>query len=309
MSVCAISTCWRARKISDPGRLVSAMRETGLNTFELEFRIRAEVFREIKKNHKNWGIEISSLHAVCPAPPGRKRGAENFQISDTDEEKRRRGVKDVVETMRNGADMGAKAVVVHCGRVPMEEPIYKMMELYDDGKIKSPEAEDKLREITLAREAAGKRSFDSLLKSLDEINEEAEKLQINVGLENRYYFAELPNIHEFGIIFNLFKGGKLRYWHDTGHAHVNETLFCVPHKLLLKKFSRQLAGVHLHDVTGYTDHQAPGGGEVDFDMVNSYLHDETIRVMEPNQFQDIASVKRGIEFLRAKGIFNDADIK
>lgn len=303
MSVCAISTCWRARKIPDPKRLVEAMKETGLNTLELEFRIRAETFWEIKKNRKNWGIKISSLHAVCPAPPDGKRVV---QISDTGEEKRRRAVKDIVETMRNGAEMEAGAVIIHCGRVPMEEPIYKMMELYDGGKIKSSEAKVALREITRAREEAGQKSFDSLLKSLDEINSEAEKLRINVGLENRYYFAELPNIHEFGIIFNLFKGGRLRYWHDTGHAQVNETLFGVSHESLLKKFSTRLAGVHLHDVTGYTDHQAPGGGEVDFDMVNSYLRRETIRVMEPNHLQEPTAVKRGIAFLRGKGIFEGA---
>lgn len=303
MSVCAISTCWRARKISDPRRLVETMKETGLNTFELEFRISAETFWEIKKNREDWGINISSLHAVCPAPPDRKRGAEKFQISDPDEEKRLCGVKNIVETMQNGADMEAKAIVIHCGRVPMEEPAYKMMELYNSGEIRSSYAETTLREITLARETAGKRSFDSLLRSLDEINGEAERLHINVGLENRYYFAELPNIKEFGVIFNLFKGGRLRYWHDTGHAHVSETLFSVSHELMLKTFSPQLAGVHLHDVNGYTDHQAPGGGDVDFDMVKSYLGRETIRVMEPNHFQELAAVKRGIEFLRAKGIF------
>jgi hypothetical protein len=60
----------------------------------------------------------------------------------------------------------------------------------------------------------------------------------------------------------------------------------------------------LHDVlNGYNDHNAPGCGTVDFDMVKSYLKPETIRVMELNQKVNSADAKQGIAFLKDKGIF------
>tara|TARA_B100000315_G_scaffold35543_1_gene30191 strand:+ start:3473 stop:4480 length:1008 start_codon:yes stop_codon:yes gene_type:complete len=335
MSICAISTCWRAGLTNDAKELIETMKETGISSLELEFRISSETFEEIKKNFTAWGIKIVSLHAVCPSPQGRIRGAEQYLISDIEEENRVRGVDQVKQTLRNVADVGAQAIIVHCGRVPEDEPINIMKQFYDDGKIQSKEAEISLQEISQNRTAKKGKNFEALLKSLDEINAEAEKFDINVGLENRYYFFEFPDMNELKTIFSRFKGGKLAYWHDTGHAQVNETLFgisqrgqgpepngaaapvtnknfaektkfrkLISQENLLKTFHDHLIGIHLHDVlNGYTDHNAPGCGTVDFDMVKSYLKPETIRVMEINQEVSPADAKKGIAFLRDKGIF------
>ena len=287
----------------DARRMIDAVKETGIDCVELDFRISREMFNEILKNREAWSFSVSSLHAVCPAGEGARRGAEKHLISDVDEQTRGQGVKDVVETMHNAADLGATAIVVHSGRAPMEEPIYRMMKLYDEGQIDTPHAASALNELRLARLSASRKNFDSLLKSLDEINSAAVKIGIDIGLENRYYFAEYPNLEEFGIIFNLFGGGRLRYWHDTGHAHVQELLFGLPQRLMLETFQSELAGIHLHDVNGYTDHDEPGSGEVDFDMVSSCLNPETIRVMELNPRVDPEGARRGLAFLRKKGIF------
>tara|TARA_B100000959_G_scaffold278983_1_gene338360 strand:- start:4222 stop:5178 length:957 start_codon:yes stop_codon:yes gene_type:complete len=318
MSICAVSTCWRAGQTRDAKELIEKMKETGISLLELEFRISRGTFEEIKKNCTAWGIKIISMHAVCPSPQDRVRGAEKYLISDTEEENRVRGVDHVKQTLRNAADVGAQAIILHCGRIPLDEPINIMKTFYDEEKIQSKEAEKSLQEISQNRTANKGKNFDALLKSLGEINAEAEKLGINVGLENRYYFFEFPDMNELKTIFRRFNGSKLGYWHDTGHAQVNETLFGISqsgrattkfrklltHEMLLKTFHNHLIGVHLHDVqNGYNDHNAPGCGTVDFDMVKSYLKPETIRVMEINQKVSPADVKQGIAFLKDKGIF------
>ncbi len=304
MSICAVSTCWRAGQTRDAKELIEKMKETGISLLELEFRIFSETFEEIKKNCTAWGIKIISMHAVCPSPQDKVRGAEKYLISDTEEEKRVRGVDHVKQTLRNAADIGARAIILHCGRIPLDEPINIMKTFYDEEKIQSKEAEKSLQEISQNHAANKGKNFDALLKSLDEINAEAEKLGIDVGLENRYYFFEFPDMNELKTIFSLFDGSKLGYWHDTGHAQVNETLFGISQEMLLKTFHNRLIGVHLHDVlNGYNDHNAPGCGTVDFDMVKSYLKPETIRVMEINQKVSPADAKNGITFLKDKGIF------
>ncbi len=304
MSICAVSTCWRAGQTHDAKELIEKMKETGISLLELEFRISRGTFEEIKKNCTAWGIKIISMHAVCPSPQDKVRGAEKYLISDTEEEKRVRGVDHVKQTLRNAADIGARAIILHCGRIPLDEPINIMKTFYDEEKIQSKEAEKSLQEISQNHAANKGKNFDALLKSLDEINAEAEKLGIDVGLENRYYFFEFPDMNELKTIFSLFDGSKLGYWHDTGHAQVNETLFGISQEMLLKTFHNRLIGVHLHDVlNGYNDHNAPGCGTVDFDMVKSYLKPETIRVMEINQKVSPADAKNGITFLKDKGIF------
>lgn len=304
MNICAISTSWRAGQINNAKELVNAMKETGLSSLELEFRITSESFEKIKKNYNAWGVKIVSLHAVCPSPPGRKRGAEHFFISDEDEKNRAHGIDHIKQTLRNASEIGAQAVIIHCGRVPVDEPIDIMKKFYADGNINSKEAKKALQTISCIRREHKEKSFQSLLKSLDEINTEAEKLGIDVGLENRYYFCEFPNMEELKIILNRFNGSKFGYWHDTGHAHVNEVLFGVSHKTLMETFRDRLIGAHFHDVlNGYSDHNEPGCGMVDFDMIKSYLKPNTIRVLEINQRVNLAGAKQGIAFLKGKGIF------
>ncbi len=305
MPTCSFSTSWLSRNSRDARQIVEAIKKTGVDTIELDFRISRETYDDISKNLDAWAVSVSSLHAVCPAFEEKKRGAEKFLISDPDEENRRLGVKHVAATIQNAVELGARAVVVHCGGADMKEPIHEMMKLYDNGAIGTEHAEAVLNRYKMDRLAAGRKNFDRLLKSLDEINEVAEKSGIDIGLENRYYFCEYPNLEEFGIIFNLFDGGRLRYWHDTGHAHVHEILFAVPQRLMLETFSGSLLGIHLHDVKdGYTDHNEPGCGGVDFDMIRSHLSRDVIRVMEIHPRVPPENAKRGVAFLKTKGIFD-----
>ena len=305
MPTCSFSTSWLSRNSDDARQMVETIKKTGVDTVELDFRISRDIYNEISKNLDAWSLSVSSLHAVCPALEAKQRGAEKFLISDSDEGNRRLGVKQISETIQNAVELGARAIVVHCGRAEMKEPIYEMMKLYDGGGIETEQAEAMLNEFKIDRLAASRKNFDQLLKSLDEINKVAGDAGIYIGLENRYYFAEYPNLEELGIILNRFGGGRLRYWHDTGHAHINEILFAVPQRLMLETFSDSLLGVHLHDVKdGYTDHNEPGCGSVDFDMVNSYLTPNVIRVMEINPRVSPENAKLGVEYLKAKNIFD-----
>lgn len=306
MSVCSISTCWRAEEITDPRTLVDAMKETGINTLELEFRLGAPAFDVIKNNKEAWGIRISSLHAVCPSAAGRGRGAEEFLISDLDEDHRRKGVRDVIETIRHAAEIEAGAVVLHSGAITEDADWqWTMMRFCDEGKLDRAEAEAAREALLIKRVAAARKPFGQTLKSLDAINEAAVKAGVKVGLENRYYFREFPLFEEFGVIFNRFDGGNLYYWHDVGHAHAIETLFGIPHRKMLETFGHHLIGIHLHDVVGgYTDHNEPGCGGVDWDMVKEFLKPETIRVMEINRRVPLERALAGIAFLRQKGIFD-----
>ncbi|MBI5638212.1 MAG: TIM barrel protein [Nitrospinae bacterium] len=306
MSLCAISTCWRSEELTDPPALIAAMKETGMNALELEFRVGAPLFEAIEKNREAWGIRVSSLHAVCPSAPGRGKGAEEFLISDLDDEQRKRGVRDVIETLRRAAGIGAGAVVLHCGAISEELNAHKtMMRFCDEGKLDGPEAEAAREALLVKRVAAARRPFAQTLKSLDAINGAAVKAGVKVGLENRYYFGEFPLFEEFGVIFNMFDGGNLHYWHDTGHAHTLQTLFGIPHRKMLETFGSRLVGMHLHDVVnGYTDHNEPGCGAVDWDMVKGFLKPDTIRVMEINRRIPLDRALQGAAFLRAKGIFD-----
>jgi hypothetical protein len=63
-----------------------------------------------------------------------------------------------------------------------------------------------------------------------------------------------------------------------------------------------MIGVHLHDVIGLKDHQAPGSGEVEWGMVVNYLpNDVIIRVCEFRHYLPSEQVVAGPQFLANKG--------
>jgi sugar phosphate isomerase/epimerase len=144
--------------------------------------------------------------------------------------------------------------------------------------------------------------LDALLFSLERIVKRAEQLGVIAGIENRYYFQEIPDVEEIGIILEQFRGGPIGYWHDTGHAAVFEALGIVRHEALLQRYATHLVGTHLHDALGIDDHKPTGQGEIDFEMVSRYLPEGAIKIMEIHPSARGHEILEGLEFLKEKGI-------
>jgi sugar phosphate isomerase/epimerase len=67
---------------------------------------------------------------------------------------------------------------------------------------------------------------------------------------------------------------------------------------LLDLFSEQMVGVHLHDVIGYSDHKAPGTGQVDFSLLKDYLRRDTLKTIEVFPEVERDELEEGIRFVR-----------
>jgi sugar phosphate isomerase/epimerase len=121
-----------------------------------------------------------------------------------------------------------------------------------------------------------------------------------LGLENRYHYHELPGPDDFEVIFDAFKGAPIGYWHDTGHAHANESLGIGSRNSLLQANATRLIGVHLHDAIGLDDHLPPGSGQIDFAALKPFLNADTIKVIELKPGIPASEVCEGIRCIREK---------
>jgi sugar phosphate isomerase/epimerase len=92
------------------------------------------------------------------------------------------------------------------------------------------------------------------------------------------------------------------YWHDAGHAEVQDQLYGIGHEALISRFSSRLVGIHLHDAKGTRDHQAPGKGKIDFEMIKKHLPPDAIRVLELSPKVTENELMEAIDFLA--GIFH-----
>jgi sugar phosphate isomerase/epimerase len=155
------------------------------------------------------------------------------------------------------------------------------------------------------RQASKKKNLNAALLCLEKLNKEAEKRGIFLCIENRYHFHEIPDFEEIGLILRKFKGGNIRYWHDVGHAKVQENIGLNSQRDLLEAYSEDMFGIHIHDARGLDDHLAPGQGGVNYNEIKPFLKPSIIKILEVHPKVKREALVEGIEFVKKKIFEND----
>lgn len=297
----ALSTSWQSDGTATAAKMIAAFEHLGITEIELSYRISEAVFQQLKEPLHHSGLKVVSVHNYFPIPAvraGAKGSGDLFRLSSPDDAERRNAIHYTSKTIEYAAEMGAAAVVLHCGAVEMNHEMQMLYQYFAANRIDSKEAQIFIRNKEKERDQRKTRHMDSLLASLDHVVPVAEKQGVLLGLENRYHYHELPGLDDFEIIFDKFKGAPVGYWHDTGHAHANEVLGLVPRNALLQNYANQLIGIHLHDAIGLDDHLPPGAGEIVFKFVKSCLKSDTIKVIELKPGISHPEVLKGIRYVR-----------
>jgi len=279
--------------------------DLGVEGVELEYRITTPMLKEILPFLKKRRVSVVSLHNFFPLPEGlpkEKASGDVFSLSAPDREERELAVKYTLRTMEWAEELGAKAVVLHLGKIPMDDPMGDLKKLYDQKKIQTGEGKNFIEGQKMIRARKSVKHLDAALRSLEKLALEADRRRILLGVENRFNLQDFPDFEEFKIIFREFSGGPVRYWHDLGHATVQQNLGLSDPKEFLENFSELLVGVHLHGCRGYDDHYAPGSGEEDYSLLKNFLRPDTLLVVETHHRASREEMLQGLEFLRARGI-------
>jgi len=301
-----ISTSWRSEVAESGSEIIEAILGLEVEVVELEYRITPAMLSEILPLAKKGRISVVSLHNFFPLPEGlakEKASGDIFSLSAPEKEERELALKYTKRTMEWAQELEARAVVLHLGKIPLNNPTGTLQKLYDQKKIQTAEGKAFIEEQKRLRSAKSQAHLNSALRSLEKLAKEAEKRAIFLGLENRYNIQDFPNFEEFGIIFKEFQGSWVRYWHDIGHATAQQNLGLANQKDLLENFRGLLIGVHLHGCRGYEDHFAPGTGEEDYLLLKEFLRPDTLRIVETHHRASREEIQSALNFLRREGIF------
>ena len=302
-----ISTCWWVNRVSHGDEIVSETLGLGLKGIEFDYRISKTILEDMVPGLKR-ELTVLSIHNFFPMPEGispDKASGDLFLLSSPDRDERSKAVRYSIRTIDYAHELGARAVVFHLGRVDMPNPAREFFRLFRDGKIGEREGLAFIEEQRLIRQASKKKNLDAVLLSLEELNREAEKRGIFLGIENRYHFHEILDLEEIGLILRRLKGGNIRYWHDVGHAKVQENIGISSQRDLLEAYSEEMIGIHLHDVRGLDDHLAPGQGEMEFSDLRVFLRPSIIPVLEVHAKAKRKALLEGIRFVKKVIIGND----
>lgn len=297
----ALSTSWQSGGSATAEKMLAALKNLEISGIELSYRISESFYQEMKNPLKRSGLKVVSVHNYFPIPSARsdsKGSGDLFLLSSCDNEERQNAIQFTAKTIEHAGELRAGAVVLHCGVVEMNHEMPVLYQYFKSNRLDSEEAQIFIRNKLKEWDSRKPKHMDSLLASLDRLVPVAEKQGVMLGLENRYHYHELPGLDDFGAIFTRFEGAPIGYWHDTGHAHANETLGFIPKDALLQNYADQLIGVHLHDAIGLDDHIPPGSGEIDFQALKPYLKSDTIKVIELKPGIPVSEVIAGIRFIR-----------
>ena len=247
-------------------------------------------------------VPISSIHSPCPTALSSKGiPAANLSLSSLEKSERDEAVSFTKKTIDLASSIGAKAVVLHMGEVPVDLSLEdKLRQLCSDNLIGSKEYTQVKEQLIYQRVSKAPHLVEAAKKSLKELSEHSQKQNIMLGLETRFYFHEMPDIDEMAELLNEAEGRLVGYWHDVGHAEVKQRLGFTSHEDWLLRFSRKMIGVHLHDVLGISDHRPLGKGNLDWEMVSKYLPRQAIRVCEFAEWNEEEDIQGTIDFLQAK---------
>lgn len=305
LNMLGISTSWKSAAVTCGEELFTAVRRMDVSCLELEYRIPDIVYSQLRPLLKKSDVRVVSLHNFCPLPPMVTRSMASgdlFLLSSPDHEERAEAVKWTLRTLECANDLEAQAVVLHCGRIEMDHGIQIIHDYFDRGRIESEQAQEFIQAKVALREEKKTKYLDALRFSLEKIARAADSLHIRIGLENRCAYFELPGPDDFELLFTEFDGAPLYYWHDAGHAGVNEALTLGTQEGLLKRYADRLLGIHFHDVDGRRDHLPPGKGTIDFGAIKAQLKEDVIGIMELKPGTADKEVREGISFLREQGL-------
>jgi HAD superfamily hydrolase (TIGR01549 family) len=298
----ALSTMWHVDQKIPFNQTFAEGRKAGFCRFELNHRVSPELF-------KQWDPDlyyISTVHDPCPAEYTNDEFKVNdYLISSLDEKKRIKGLDITKKTVETAQNLGARSIVIHPGMIMCDySPETQLKQLYHKGLKGSVEYEALKKHMIEFRKKVAPAHVEQVLKSLTSLIEFSRGSGIEIGLENRYHFFDIPLIDEMQLMLDLCDEEWYGFQYDVGHAQVLSQLGFLQHEDWLKRFGKRIIGVHLQDVDGITDHQIPGSGDIDYHMVKRAIPDHAHLTLEVNPHLTTDELRGGLEHLEKFGIIS-----
>jgi sugar phosphate isomerase/epimerase len=291
---------WAKDRFSHMAGFAAKLRELGFTRVEPNALVTPEMLKELIETE----VPVSSIHSPCPAVlSSRGIPVSGLSLSSLDVSERAEAVGFARKTIDLASDVGARAIVLHMGEVPIDLSIEdRLHKLHDGGHTETDEYRQTKETLVHQRISLAHSYVDAANRSLQELSRYSGGKGIILGLETRFHLNEIPNMDEMEELLGGVSEHLAGYWHDVGHAQVQQELGFNFHEEWLARFGDRTVGIHLHDIHGISDHQAPGRGNMNWEMIAKYLPPRVIRVCEIGEWNGEEQMKGVVRFLQKKGI-------
>jgi sugar phosphate isomerase/epimerase len=298
----SLSTMWAKGRFGDMAEFAAKARELGFTHVEPNASVSPRMLNELLKTT----VPISSIHAPCPAVLSSQRiPISTLSLSSLDKSERTEAVLFTKKTIDLAANVGARAIVVHMGEVPIDLSLQdRLYKLHHEGYAQTRQYRQVKERLVHQRLSLAHAYVDAAGKSLRDLSKYGQQKGIMLGLETRFHFNEIPLMDEMRELLNEAPEDVAGYWHDVGHAEVQQQLGFSIHEEWLLRFRDRMVGIHLHDIRGISDHHAPGQGNMNWEMIAKHLPQAIVKVCEIGEWNGEAKMQGVVSFLRKEGILD-----
>ena len=249
MQMISFSTCWNSGRHTAGDEMLREIKtELGFDSIELGHGIRLSLMPGIQKMFDSGQVQFSSLHNFCPLPVEVMVASPDcYEFSGVSPEERERAVKQSFQTIDFAERLNARFVVLHLGQVKMQPITDQLIMMTKAGDHLSRRyVRAKLKAVE-TRERRAPVHFQRVKDCLDRIVEHAASRNVQIALESRRGYEEIPSERELPGLLNELNSEQVGYWHDFGHSQIKENLGFIDHAEWLGAVGSRAFGCHVQD--------------------------------------------------------------
>ncbi len=300
------STSWNGAGLKDGREIVDQIIGLGFRCLEVEYRVSREAVVGIEEAVNSGAVRVLSVHNYTPLETGEQatsRGGDKRNLASPDEALRQEAVRLTRRSLDLGRRLGARALVLHLGETDMTRDYFgELVDIVEMEGVASDRAVGLRRRVKATRDAGKGPYLEAAMRSLGELLPFAEAAGIVLGIENRYYYHQVPLSDEIPGFLDRLKSPYVGYWHDIGHAHVMEALGFTSHRAILDSLAESIFGVHLHDALFIRDHKAPGAGEIPLESIVRRIPENAVKIVELASVVSRADILKAVPLLQELGL-------
>jgi sugar phosphate isomerase/epimerase len=250
-------------------------------------------------------LPATSVHAQAPLERHSRWGwNRDLNLASVDEEERALAVRYALRSVDLASEVGAGAVVVHLGQIASGalDGELRRRALFEAGTTGGDIWAHAGAEAAQVRAQLAPPCLAQAHRSLDDLATAAQAAGVAIGLECRQHYHQFPLPEEAVMLLADYPPEVAGYWHDSGHAEVQDRLGFVALDAWFDLLGDRVVGIHITDVRGLVDHRAPGNGDLDFAALAARIPPSAVRTFEVDQHEPDEDVARALRLMREAGL-------
>ena len=301
----AFSTCWNNGRHTDGEAMIDEILGLGFSHIELSHGMTVAKIPGIRKAFAAGMFQCCGVHNYFPSPVEVMIDAPDaYEYTSHRPFDRKRAMDMTLKSLELAAEFRARYLVLHMGSVPMNtakftKPLTKRVatgEQRDAGFIK-----DKIAFIK-KREKLAPLYYQRAVQALEELAPKAEEYGVQLAVESRSRFEDIPSEREMWKLQEHFKENPwIGYWHDFGHVQLKHNLGLLDHQEWLTTISPHIIGGHVHDVQWPSrDHRTPFTGSLDYASILPQFPEGCPLVWELSPTREADEIRMALEVWKRK---------